>query len=221
MKKEQILAPLGLGLGIIIFIFSLYFSSARFVDSPSIILPSEYTIENDVFQIENKFIYADIEITTENFKAVISKLFRPNSYDFTINNTIFAINSEKNIISNISLTPTEITINRDDIEIFATNELITFTQNSNEHTVSRKLYSNDELIGIPTYEDLLFDEFIASEVELLTLNFEDVLKITSNDSETTKIHVISLATGLLVRYEIYENNALKREVLLENLVIYN
>lgn len=217
MKKEQIYAPLAVGLALVFFIIVIYFTSARFVEPPKITLPAEAENVIDKTEYESIFKYEDIEITLENYKEIISNLTRPKSYSFTVINEILAFSSGKTVEKTVIVDNGNIIATDGVTEFKTVGETVVLTTGEHSKTFARSLYTNDEIIGIPTYENILNDSFRADFVEFIEENNEDVLKIHEIAGTSKNIYTISLATGLLVQYEMFEEETLVRNVKIVNL----
>lgn len=218
MKTNNFLVPVISGLAIIAFIAFIYYSSARFVDPPDITLPDENMTEQSKIEYINRYVYQDIVIDENNFKEVITKLTRPTTYSFTIFNTIYSGSDEKMKTSEAVVKNNEVTVVSDDVTITADENFVTFSSGEKINLYDRSLYTNDEIIGIPTYEDLL-DMTETPKVTTTSDGTQDILELTYEQEDMRYIYSVSLSNGVLVAYQIYEADELVRDVALMNFFI--
>ncbi len=219
MRKNLIFIPIIFAILSLAFIMFIYFTSARFLDTPNITLPDDSHIEQSSVSYDNKYIYEDIVINELNYKEVLLSLARPKVYSYITANTLFYNDIETVTTTYAKIDGEEITAIRDNVTYIALLDNIIIQSGGEEKIVSRTLYTDDELIGIPTFEDLIALEN-AVLVEFSSDTY-DILSVRFHNEELgfDEIYYVSLSSGVLLKYEIYNGETLFRRVEISNLVI--
>lgn len=216
-NRKYLYATVLLGGTLILILLFIYISTDGFIGNNTIILPSENTIVKDKIKYQNDIILKDIDISTINYKEIIEKLSRPTEYSMSVLNEIYAFDEKKSQITSVTVTDQHISAIRDGIEYMLVNDLIYIEKNEQIKQYDKLDFTEDEIMGIPSYEQILdIEEDVI--VEKIIFNQEQALRIKVGE---TKIYTISLATGLLMRFELFEDDILVRDVLISNLVILN
>lgn len=221
MKKntKQIFASVGLGLTVIITILIIYLSSARFVEVPEIILSADSSSEQQKIAYTNNKIVEAIVIDEHNYKNIIEKLNRPVNYTMSVLNKIYAFEDYRSEVTEVSVDEFATVATRENIEYTATENTVIVKKNNQTIEFNKLDFTADEIIGIPTYEDILelHHEVL---VEDDFFNDEQAITITFYLDENTKeIYTVSLVTGMLMRYDILQDDVEIRSVVITNLNI--
>ncbi|MFI3116145.1 MAG: hypothetical protein R3Y12_08415 [Clostridia bacterium] len=221
MKKNttQIFASILLGVTIISIALVIYFSSAKFVDVPEIILPSENLTEQQRIEFTNNKIIEAIVIDEHNYKNIIEKLNRPTNYTMSVFNEIYAFDAFRSEVTEVSVNNSTTVATRDSTEYTVTENEILVKKNNQTIEFDKLDFTSDQIIGIPSYEDLIN---LHTEVTVSDdfFNEEQAITITFSLEETTEIYTVSLVTGILMKYDILQDGNTVRSVSIKNLEIY-
>lgn len=217
-NKNHIYASIILAIILVITVLVIYFSSAKFIDTPQIILPSELVTQQQKIEYSNSKYLKDIVIDDSNYKDVIEKLERPLEYTMSILNEVHAFLETKAVITNVTVAENSIIADRDSSRFEIIDDIVYITRGDSTVEYSRLDFTDDEIIGIPSYENVLE---INSDVSVLqsTINNEQSLIIQTSDGNINHFYAVSLVTGMLIKYEVYENGSLIRNVSITNLII--
>lgn len=218
-NKRYLYASIILGVVLVIIVLFIYFSSAKFIDQPEILLPSESTSEQQKIEYENQIILQDITIDEQNYKDVIEKLTRPLVYSMSVLNEIYAFDAQKSQITSVSVSEDSIVAIRDNTEYKVVDDIIYITRNEQTVEFDRLDFSDDEIIGIPSYEQLLDIQSDEVNIAKTTLSGEQVISIEILQEQTTEIYTISLVTGMLMQYRVLIDDEVVRNVIITNLLI--
>lgn len=207
-------------LGVILVLISgfLYFSSAKFIVPPEIHLPSENISEKQKIEYTNQQITEDIVIDENNYKDIIQKLSRPLEYNMSVISEIHAFDEKKSQITTVTVTLDKTLVSRDNIVYLIRDNIVDIIRSDQIISFDQGEFSVDEIIGIPSYELILnFDNDVLVTKNIY--NEEQALKIESVTDFQTEIYTVSLVTGMLMHYEVFQDNILVREVSISNLMI--
>lgn len=178
----------------------IYVNSAKFIETPTLIMPGD--VSGEVLY-SNRNILSEIEINTDNFADVINSLSRPSEYSMTVVNTLYAFDSMHSSSAYISVRDDDLKVVTDDAEFLLVDDVLQVNYDGEVKQIDLLDLSTDDIIGIPTYEDVVnLDEI--EKVALHTINNEQVIVVTwfDHDLGTTNRFYISLATGILSSYEV-------------------
>ncbi|MFI3225933.1 MAG: hypothetical protein R3Y09_00875 [Clostridia bacterium] len=217
-NKRYLYASIILGVVLVITVLFIYFSSAKFIDKPEIHLPSENFTEQQKIEYENQQIVQDVTINVKNYKEIIEKLTRLQEYSMSVLNEIYAYDVQKSQVTSVTVTEESTIAIRDNVEYKVIDDSIYITKGEQTTVFDRIDLTNDEVIGIPSYEDILQISGNAI-VEMTDLNGEQALRVEYIDAENLEAYTISLVSGMLMKYEIYEQGILVRNVEVTNLVV--
>lgn len=216
-NRRYLYASIILGIVLILAVLFIYFSSAKFIDTPEIQLPSEHITEQQKIEYENDKILQDIVIDEQNYKEIIEKMQRPELYFMSVLNEIYAYDTKRSLVTSVSVNAEEIVASRENTEYLVQGNVVYITKNEQTVQFDKNDFTNDEIMGIPSYEAILEIEGSAT-VTKTTLNGEQALEIEIK-AEYNEIYTVSLVTGMLMQYEVYSEDELVRNVVITNLVI--
>ena len=222
MRKDRRYAYASLAFGIVLvcIVVFIYSTSAKFIKPPEIILPDNKNTQEQKIEYDNKMITKDIIIDKTNYKEVISKLLRPTEYSMTITNNIYAFETQKTEITQVNVNKKYTLAVRDGVKYLADLQMVTITQGNNIKNIDRISITNDEIIGIPTYEDVMeLDE--EPNVFIGKINNEEVLviEVYKKDLNITQKYYVSLVSGMLIQYDIIADGKISRQVVMTNLLV--
>lgn len=217
-NRRYLYASIILGVVLVMTSLFIYFSSAKFIATPEIHLPSENITVQQKIEYENEQILQDVTINNKNYKEIIEKLSRPQEYSMSVLNEIYAYDAQKSQITSVTVTENSVMAVRENTQYEVIDDIVYAIKGEQTTEFNRMDITDDEIIGIPSYENLL-DITGDIVVEMSTLNGEQALKVEIVDEQNLEIYTVSLVTGMLMQYEIYEQEVLVRNVLVTNLVV--
>lgn len=217
-NRKYIYASIIFALTLIFIAVFIYVNSANYIKTPQIILPTDNQTSDKSIEYKNNMLLKDVVIDTQNYKDVILKLSRPEKYTMIVTNDIYAYDVKKSDTYTVLVMEDRVISKKDDIEYQADDEKILITQNRQTKEFARELFSDDDIMGIPTYEQVL-DLVGQVKVSVEYINHEQTLKIEYQDEDYHQNYYISLVTGILVKYENFYQNMLIRQVTTANLSI--
>lgn len=213
--RKNFLAPIIFLIAIAITAGYIYVNSAKFIETPTIVMPGDVTSE---IEYTNRNMLSEVEINTDNFKEVISSLSRPESYSMTVSNTLYAYDKQMSFLTYINVSGSNILAQKDDLKYLILNNQLSVEQGGEIKQVNMLDLTRDNIIGIPTYEDVIELESV-EKASLHTINNEQVIVITAQENDLTNRYYISLATGMLTSYEVISGDKVLRLVMVKDLKI--
>lgn len=218
-KKRNIIISTIFAISLLSLVYISYLYLNSYIETSEIILPTDdFKIEVEI-EYQNTLITENVEINQENYKEIIEKLNRPEEYSFTVSNVLYAFFEEKTEVSTISVTKNETNIKHQDKSFIIKGNSVEVIENSQEKIFDIGVFSNDELMRIPSYEDILQTK--ATNVYVEDTQTEKVISVETYDDllDIKEIYKVSLSSGMLIKYEVYEDENLVRQVEIKDLVI--
>lgn len=218
-KKRNIIISTIFAISLLSLVYISYLYLNSYIETSEIILPTDdFKIEVEI-EYQNTLITENIEINQENYKEIIGKLNRPEEYSFTVSNVLYAFFEEKTEVSTISVTKNETNIKHQNKSFIIKGNSVEVIENSQEKIFDIGVFSNDELMRIPSYEDILQTQ--ATNVYVEDTQTEKVISVESYDDllDIKEIYKVSLSSGMLIKYEVYEDENLVRQVEIKDLII--
>ncbi len=224
MKRHQ-LTLLSVGAVFLVFVglvAGVYLSDWMTPDENTIILPSVENVNitptgGDTGSLVDFAPFSELEVTAENVKKLIDAMERPSVYSATLVMRTYWGDSKQ------SVQQSDITVNG------SLQKIVTFTSSdaTRKHCLSNGLHmvywvengpqphatgqgkrSQDDLIGIPTYESILD----LSDTGILGASYEtvenkDLLVVYTKEAAYYGQYCLSMETGLLVQAIFYDSKS--------------
>ena len=201
------------GIVIISVMLFLYFNSANFIKPPLISLPS--TSDEEEIEYKNKYKITDVIVTKDNALEVIASLERPLEYSYTLNKSVFAFSQVKQKNSVVFASNDSIKVLSDDKDTLVNGEFVYIMSQNSVETFNKSDFSNDEILGIPTYEDISN----VSSAQIVEENSKKFIQIIDNTDNIVKEYYIDLTNGMLTKYIVREDDVIINEIIVENIII--
>ena len=212
-EKKHFLMSIIFGIVIILVMLFLYFNSANFIKPPLIILPS--TSDEEEIEYKNKYKITDVIVTKDNALEVIASLERPLEYTYTLNKSVFAFSQVKQKNSVVFASNDSIKVLSDDKDTLVNGEFVYIMSQNSVETFNKSDFSNDEILGIPTYEDISN----VSSAQIVEENSKKFIQIIDNTDNIVKEYYINLTNGMLTKYIVREDDVIINEIIVENIII--
>ena len=201
------------GIVIISVMLFLYFNSANFIKPPLISLPS--TSDEEEIEYKNKYKITDVIVTKDNALEVIASLERPLEYSYTLNKSVFAFSQVKQKNSVVFASNDSIKVLSDDKDTLVNGEFVYIMSQNSVETFNKSDFSNDEILGVPTYEDISN----VSSAQIVEENSKKFIQIIDNTDNIVKEYYIDLTNGMLTKYIVREDDVIINEIIVENIII--
>ena len=212
-EKKHFLMSIIFGIVIISVMLFLYFNSANFIKPPLISLPS--TSDEEEIEYKNKYKITDVIVTKDNALEVIASLERPLEYSYTLNKSVFAFSQVKQKNSVVFASNDSIKVLSDDKDTLVNGEFVYIMSQNSVETFNKSDFSNDEILGIPTYEDISN----VSSAQIVEENSKKFIQIIDNTDNIVKEYYIDLTNGMLTKYIVREDDVIINEIIVENIII--
>ena len=212
-EKKHFLMSIIFGIVIILVMLFLYFNSANFIKPPLISLPS--TSDEEEIEYKNKYKITDVIVTKDNALEVIASLERPLEYTYTLNKSVFAFSQVKQKNSVVFASNDSIKVLSDDKDTLVNGEFVYIMSQNSVETFNKSDFSNDEILGIPTYEDISN----VSSAQIVEENSKKFIQIIDNTDNIVKEYYINLTNGMLTKYIVREDDVIINEIIVENIII--
>ena len=103
----------------------------------------------------------------------------------------------------------------DDKDTLVNGEFVYIMSQNSVETFNKSDFSNDEILGIPTYEDISN----VSSAQIVEENSKKFIQIIDNTDNIVKEYYIDLTNGMLTKYIVREDDVIINEIIVENIII--